>query len=97
MSEQMLQGENLALSVSAGQGCMEGLFLASSSSLFLRAAFLAAKALSKGGSTWVVSAPEISLANEWVCWSFRNKQTCFQCLSLLFCALSYLSCIAASA
>lgn len=67
MSEQMLQGENLALSVSAGQGYVEGLFLASSSSLFLRVACLVAKSLSKGGSTWVVSAAEISLADEWVC------------------------------
>lgn len=73
MSEQMLQGENLALRVRAGQGCVEGLFLASSSSLFLRVACLAAKTLSKGGSTWVVSAAEISLANEGVCCSFRNK------------------------
>lgn len=52
---------------------MEGLFLTSSSSLFLRIDCLAAKALSKRGSSRVGSAAEISLANEGVCGAFRNK------------------------
>lgn len=42
---------------------MGGLFLASCSSLFLCVACLAAKTLSKGGNTQLVSAAEISLAN----------------------------------
>ena len=57
----------VARSVRAGQGCVERLALSSSSSLFLHVACLEAKTLSKGGSTWAVSAAETSLANEGVC------------------------------
>lgn len=61
------RGENLAQNVHPGQCGVGGLFLASSSSLFLRVACLAAKTLSKGGNTQLVSAAEISLANMGVC------------------------------
>lgn len=54
---------------------MEGLFLTSCTSLFLRIGCFAAKALSERGSSWVGvgSAAEISLANEGVCGALRNK------------------------